>query len=218
MKVLLVAATGFELAPFLRSFKPKRQGNLYSFQFSSKIRVDVLITGVGMVSTAFEMGKNSDKKYDLVINAGICGSYVKGLMPGTVCRVVKDKIAELGAESGSSFIPGERLGFKSAAWLFPVNVKSNIHALKSYPKVKGITVNRVNGSAKSIAAVRKQFKPDIESMEGAAFFHACKALHLPCLQLRSVSNYVEVRNKRRWRTGLAIRNLNQELVKVLQSI
>jgi futalosine hydrolase len=51
--------------------------------------------------------------------------------------------------------------------------------------------------------------PQIESMEGAAFFYACRQLNVPCLQIRAVSNYVEKRNRDNWHIGLAIKNLNK---------
>jgi futalosine hydrolase len=48
----------------------------------------------------------------------------------------------------------------------------------------------------------------IESMEGAAFFYACRQAGVPCMQIRAVSNYVEKRNRDNWQIGLAVKNLN----------
>ncbi|KKO19734.1 MAG: hypothetical protein BROFUL_01556 [Candidatus Brocadia fulgida] len=45
-------------------------------------------------------------------------------------------------------------------------------------------------------------------MEGAAFFYACLMERIPCLQIRTISNYIEDRNKGRWNVPLAIDNLN----------
>ena len=61
-ELLVVAATEFEIEPFL-----KENNN-----------ADVLITGVGIPSTVFHLTKKlSEKKYDLVIQAGIAGTFNK---------------------------------------------------------------------------------------------------------------------------------------------
>jgi futalosine hydrolase len=39
-----------------------------------------------------------------------------------------------------------------------------------------------------------------------------------CLQIRSISNYVELRNKENWNIPLAINNLNIELEKIINSL
>ena len=69
-------------------------------------------------------------------------------------------------------------------------------------------MNCVTGSEKSIKNLIKRLNPTTESMEGAAVFYASKQLNIDCLQIRSISNYVEPRNKDNWKIGLAIKNLN----------
>jgi futalosine hydrolase len=81
--------------------------------------------------------------------------------------------------------------------------------------VKGITVNTVHGNSASIKKVKKKFNPDIESMEGAAFFFACQNEKIPCLQIRAISNYVEKRNKKKWKMKLAVKNLCTIIEKIL---
>jgi len=60
--------------------------------------------------------------------------------------------------------------------------------------------------------------PVTESMEGAAFFYACKQAGVPCLQIRAVSNYVEKRNRDAWQIGLAIKNLNSFAAEFLDRV
>jgi futalosine hydrolase len=91
-------------------------------------------------------------------------------------------------------------------------------ALKNIRDVKGITVNTVHGNTASIRKIVKKFNPDIESMEGAAFFFACAQFQIPCLQIRAVSNYVERRNKKNWKLDLAIKNLNFYIENLLMKI
>ena len=51
-------------------------------------------------------------------------------------------------------------------------------------------------------------------MEGAAVFKVCKEMKVPCIQIRSISNKVERRNKENWDLDLAISNLNMEIEKI----
>ena len=62
-------------------------------------------------------------------------------------------------------------------------------------KVKSITVNTVHANKKSIEKIIKRLNPDIENMEGAAVFKVCNFFNTPCIQLRSISNYVEKKIK-----------------------
>jgi len=45
-------------------------------------------------------------------------------------------------------------------------------------------------------------------MEGAAVFYVCSMEHIPFLQLRAISNRVELRNRRAWKMDLALANLS----------
>jgi len=53
-------------------------------------------------------------------------------------------------------------------------------------------------------------------MEGAAFFYVCQLQKIPHIQIRSISNYVEPRNRANWNISLAIKNLNEVLWKLIQ--
>ncbi|HSN50370.1 MAG TPA: hypothetical protein VLR52_03985, partial [Bacteroidales bacterium] len=64
----------------------------------------------------------------------------------------------------------------------------------------------------------KHWNPDIESMEGAAFFYACFMENVRCMQIRSISNRVEERDKSRWNLDLAFKNLNKTLLNLLNEL
>jgi futalosine hydrolase len=55
-------------------------------------------------------------------------------------------------------------------------------------------------------------------MEGAALHYVARMEKIPFIQLRSMSNYIAERNKKKWNMKEAIRNLNEELVKLLMKI
>lgn len=214
MKILLVAATKAEIEPFLTHFSFR---NLLPYNKSfGRYQVKVLIGGVGMVATAFSVGKAlSEHHFDLAINVGIAGSFIPSLKPGDVCQVKEDTLVELGAEDGEEFLSIETLGFGRSTYfekpdlLFP--------KLTNLKLVKAITVNKIHGNEKSISKIVAQFNPDIESMEGAAFFYVCEQTKTACLQIRAISNVVERRNREHWQIDLAIKTLNNTLIQLFES-
>ena len=63
-----------------------------------------------------------------------------------------------------------------------------------------------------------KYNPKIESMEGAALHYVCTDLEVPYLQIRSISNYVGERDKIKWKMPLAIANLNDTLVNIVNRL
>ena len=55
-------------------------------------------------------------------------------------------------------------------------------------------------------------------MEGAAFFLACLLSEVPFLEIRSISNFVEPRNREAWDLPLAIDNLNVALIELIKTL
>ena len=192
MNVLIVAATKSEIT-------------------SDKISdLPILITGVGMVNTAINLTKElSNNNYDLVINMGVAGCFSDEIKIGEVVEVVEDCFSEIGFENGESF---------SEFSDFDIKIKYKVEGKTSLRKVKGVTVNTVHGIENSIHKIVERLHPDIESMEGAAVFKVCEEMKIPCIQLRSISNKVEKRNKENWNLDLAISNLNIEVEKIITTL
>ncbi len=199
MKLLIVAATKAEIALVYEHF------NLPDRHFVQQSTFDILITGVGMTATAFALGKHLNNTYQLVVNVGVAGSFDKELALGSLVNIYEDTFAELGAEDHDDFISLKELGFGDITYHTNYN-------LTGLPKAKGITVNKVHGNAESIKQIIKRLAPQTESMEGAAVLYACNVNDIPCVQVRSISNYVEPRAKENWKIGLAIKNLNEWLI------
>ncbi len=201
MKILLVAATQPEIQPLLDYFEGEKP-------------FDVLITGVGMVATAFALGEQfAQKKYDLAINLGIAGSFDRTVNLGEVVSVEQDILSELGAENDLEFLPIEKLGFGESTFR-PIDPM----LLLPIKKLCAITVNTVHGEENSIKKITERLNPQLESMEGAAFFYACKRSNTPSIQIRAVSNYVEKRNRENWKIGLAVKNLNDFAIDLLKKL
>lgn len=207
MKILLVAATRAEIALLITHFHLPQQDFVKTKDF------DLLITGVGMTATAFALGKHLPGNYKLVLNLGIAGSFNRSIPLATVVNVTTDEFAELGAENGESFLSIDELGFGKATYAARNNLLHS--SLEKLQKVHGITVNRVHGNENSIIKVLEQSNPAVESMEGAAVLYCCEQEALPCVQIRSISNYVEVRNKENWQIGPAIKSLNEWAIRFL---
>ena len=205
MNVLVVSATEFEIEPLVH------ENNI----------ADVLITGIGIPATIFRLTKKlSQKNYDLVIQAGIAGTFSPDLKKGTVLLVDKDAFGDLGIyEKGnfktlfdSGFINENEFPF-SNGWLV------NRHEYLTHSSLSlatGITVNKITDDGIQIKKLSDKFKPDIESMEGAALHYICLQQKIKFLQLRSISNTVGERDKQKWEMKKATTNLNMELKKIIQ--
>jgi len=212
-KFLIVAATKPEVQPILTQFNIEVNSNEGLFKsHSSPSDVSVLITGVGMVNTAFYLGKYINDEFTNIINLGICGAFNRNLIIGEVVNITSDVISEMGAENDKDFIKISDLNLGTNVFY---SSDFNHAALNKLRKVKGITVNKVHGNDESIQKVISLYAPDVESMEGAAFFRACKDFNGKFIQLRAVSNYVEKRDKSKWNIPLAIKNVNECVIKLI---
>lgn len=208
----MVAATLTEIQPVLSRFAAVQDQKISS----GKYEMNSLITGVGMVATAFELAKHlANNSYDLAINAGIAGSFDPQLAIGQVLHITDDVFADLGAEDGDGFLSLDDLGFGQAG-VSPII--SSIDHLITLPKAKAITVNQAHGHEMSIAKIKARLNPQLESMEGAAFFYACNQFNLPAIQIRAISNVVERRKRTNWNIGLAVKNLNDFLIHFLNDL
>lgn len=207
MKILVVAATRQEIEPFIQ------MNNNY----------DTLVCGVGIPSTVYHLTKKLlQEKYELIIQAGIGGTFSKKIKKGEVVVVEQDTFADIGAEEDNKFKTLFQLGFADEndypfknSWL--VNT-SEVLKNTSLKKVNAVTINAINDRKKQIKGLKKMFAADIESMEGAAFHFVCMQEKVPFIQIRAVSNKVGERDKSKWKIKAAIKNLNAALIKLTDSI
>lgn len=222
MLITIVSATPFEIAP-LTSFLEKNLVKHSNGTFhQGPLQVRILVTGVGMPLTAWQLGKYvGQERPDLIINAGVAGAFNRTLELGTVVNVVSERYGDLGAEEADgSFMDVHEMGLIEKSEKPFENGRMNNPSAAQFaflPAVHGLTVNKVHGSAASIEKIKAKYTVDVESMEGAAFFLACLQEKLSFLEIRAISNYVEVRNRDNWKLGLAIEALNKVLLQMIQS-
>ena len=219
MKLLVTAATTLEIQPFL-TFLDQHRPTLSA----AGCDIDILIAGIGMMHTAYSLGRHlAANKLDLAIQAGIAGTFRQEWDLGRVVLIGQEYLADLGAEDNGQF----KDLFDIELWQPSqppftgnslVNTFAGLPYRPSLPIATGVSVNAVSGSEATIKRLVNKYAPDIESMEGAAFHYACLQEQVPFLQLRSISNYVEVRDKSKWKIPLAVNALNDELVKTISTL
>ncbi|MBL4624888.1 MAG: futalosine hydrolase [Flavobacteriales bacterium] len=207
MRILLVAATIAEIEPFEHQTQDSQ--------------VDVLITGVGMVATTFQVTKKlSQDSYDLVINAGIAGAFDHTIKIGKVVEIKTEQFSELGVEDDANFVSAFELGLiQENEYPFNLEKLDNPDAgISGLQLVDAITVSTVHGNETSIQKIMERCSPQVESMEGGAVAYVCLQEKIRFVQIRAISNYVEKRNKDAWNIALAIANLNVELMKLIANL
>ncbi len=214
MNQLIVVSTLKEIQPFLNSFNVSQKSSTSGFIKLSD-ELELLISGIGSPSTIFTLTKLlSARQYGRIVQVGIAGSYKHDIPLGSIVEVGQDCFADLGIDDNGSFVQLFNTGLSSA------NEKPFKNGLlvnpgqknTGFPNVRSITVNTASGSNELIQQRKSYFNPDIESMEGAAAFFVCMQMGIPIMQMRSISNMVEPRNKKAWEMDIAIKNLNNWLM------
>lgn len=217
-KVFLFAATEFEILPTIQHLESNFQKKSFFEYSSGELSIFPVITGVGSMLTSLAMSRtNNLKDADLLINAGVAGSYNKELNIGDVVEVIEDRFGDLGVEEADGTFTDifEMELMNGDQFPFEKGIIKN-ESQTSYQKVSAITVNKVHGTESSITKISKKYKAEIETMEGAAFLYTSKIMDLKCIQIRAISNYVEPRNKDNWNIQLAIDSLNKALIGIMK--
>jgi futalosine hydrolase len=222
MDILIVAATKFEIEPLLTATGAiETRVDFWEASIGSN-SVHFVVTGVGMVATTFSLTKILTRnKYNLVVNVGIAGAINRELALTQAVVVAADSFYELGVEDGEQFIPWHKMNIASNDdnLFLEGQLWNDTGVAKEFnlEQVSGITVNRVHGNDASIEQLKKSSQAAIETMEGAAVFYVCKSLNVAFVAIRSISNYVELRNRENWKLNEAIKSLNEVVLQWLNN-
>ncbi len=218
MNCLVLSSTIFEIKPFIEYCRNSNKLDHLDLQ------LEFVIGGVGQVNTTYALMKYLQmKRPDVVVMAGIAGSFTSKLQLGDVVVVKDEVMADLGVQ--------EKDGYKDvfdlnliASNQSPFSKKKLVNPSSEYlkrtklKKVSGVTVNQVTSSKKTAELYQLKYKAAIESMEGAALHFVCIKENIPFLQIRSISNYVGERNKKKWKVKEAVEQLNIELTRFVESL
>ena len=217
MNLLITSPTWAEIKPLEKLLQQwDEEGSM------KKHVVEIAVTGIGGVSTAFHLGKLLPSgNWDYALHLGICGSFREEYPIGVTVHIIEECFGDLGAEDDEKFIDvfeiglldREKFPFENGKLVNPSAIPSA--EVASLPQVTGISVNKVHGNDNSITSIISKYHPDVESMEGAAFFYCCKLSSIPFMEIRTVSNKAEKRDRSRWDTDLAIKNLNETAAAVI---
>ena len=211
--ILVVAATAKEIDPFIELVRTVHLNN----------NIDILISGIGLTASTYHLAKQlALKKYDLVIQAGVGGCFDLQIPLGAVVAVKQDVIADqsvielqrLKTLFDLKLVPQDQYPYKKG-WL--INPNKDVLKKIKLKIVKGISVNQISTSKQMIKFYRNVFDPVTESMEGAALHYVCLMENVPFVQIRSISNYIGERNKKKWDMMDSIANLNDRLIKTIHN-
>jgi len=211
--ILVIAATAKEINPFIEL---TRTGDL-------KNNIDILISGIGLAASTYHLAKQlALKKYDVVIQAGVAGSFDLRIALGAVVAVKQDTIADqsvvelqkLKTLFDLKLVPQDQYPYKKG-WL--INPNKEILKKTKLKTVRGISVNQISTSKQMMKFYRAVFDAVTESMEGAALHYVCLMENLPFVQVRSISNYIGERNKKKWDMNKSIANLNVALTTLINN-
>jgi futalosine hydrolase len=224
MKILIAAATPFEIGPLQQHLEQHFVPSGPSQYQRGPTEVSVLITGVGLPLMAYAMGRVlGAKEFGLAINAGIAGAFQPHWEIGQVVQVVSERFADLGVQEADGRFTDvhelELIGPEQSPFTQGRLLNPRAEGASFLPQAHGLSVNKVHGYPPDIAAIRQKYPDaDVESMEGAAFFYACLLENIPFLEIRAISNRVEARNRANWDLPLAIGRLNEVLVEMVGAV
>lgn len=218
MRVIITAATVGEWMPAFTSLN-----ELYT-EKSTRFKVQFYQSGVGMLASAVSLTRLAlEDRPDLIIQMGIAGSFTSNTEPGKVVVVNQEMLGDTGVEEGgvwkdlfdlklekSSYHPWEKRKLPNP-WLSKYN-------LLQLPEVDAITVNQVSTGSARIAQLIKKYKPELESMEGAALHYIGRETGIPFIQIRAVSNMVGERDKSKWLMKESLSNLNQTVIQYVEQL
>jgi futalosine hydrolase len=212
MQLLLCSATELEIKPTIDFI---REENFHE--------VEILITGVGMIATAYSLTKSIlNKRPRFILQAGVAGCLDEKLPLTKIVMVENENLGDLGVEENESFktlFDLKLVDRNSFPWK-NAKLANTIELLKStgLTIVDAVTVNEISTNKERIAYYRQQLNASVESMEGAALHYVALQEKIPFLQMRSLSNFVGERDKSKWVMEIAIANLNIELIRILAKL
>jgi futalosine hydrolase len=222
MNLLLTSATYFEVNQTI-NYLDKHWHKVSEGSWNSENHeIHLLVTGVGVFNTLYELKNRLNQfSYSLIIQAGIGGSYQKNKSLGKVYYMATERFGDIGMEqkdgSFTSIFETPLLDKNSLPFKEGVLINPEATLAKFLPVAHGITLNTVTGTqGKAEKIIEKYPEVEIENMEGASFFYVCLKENIPFMSIRSISNYVEDRNKEHWKMDEAIESLNKTVTDLLE--
>jgi futalosine hydrolase len=219
-RICIVAATLKEVEPLIQYFETNAIKHSSSHFQIDDLEIDILITGIGVLHTTYSlMNYLTDHQPHAWIQMGIGGAVDTSLEIGSVFLIESETVFDFGAQDKDGrVINAFELGWMdSEEFPYSNSVLSCFYILteKSIPFASGMTTIHSLGFQEKIEKISEGLHGQIENMEGAAFFYVSLMKSIPFLSLRSISNYVEVRDTSKWNIAFAINQLNEKIIFLL---
>ena len=218
MKVVITSATEKETEQIkLRLYSVYTQENArFGLSFHN--------SGVGILSSCFSITKLIfEQKPDLIIQAGIAGTFDNNIALGKVVTVNNEILADTGVEENGSFKDlfdlnlQQENSFPYTSRRLPNTFLSKLNILK-LEEVTGITINEITTRLARVEELKTKYHPSIESMEGASLHYCCLQTSTPFIQIRAISNYIGERDKSKWKFKDAFDNLTAVTIKFIKHL
>lgn len=217
--ILIASATKLEITPFLQSITDADLSeipNPFTIQHKN-INITILITGVGGIQTTYYLTRylSAHPIPDLIIFPGIAGSFNPKFRIGDVVLIKDDLFGDIGAENPQgkfedlwelNLIHPKQPPFVNRKIVCPHIERFGIAELAS-----GLTVNKVTSTQEKATKIQNHFRVDIETMENASMYYVAAQFDCLFIGIRTISNFVGVRDKSQWNIPLAVSKLNESL-------
>lgn len=212
MKVVVTSATEIEIVQIKQALNPA-----YTVA-NPAFTVLFAQSGIGILSSCFSIAKLIfEEKPDLVVQAGIAGTFNNEISLSSVVAVKEEIAADTGVEENGTFKDLFDLNLLNDN-LFPFNnrrlINTNLDKLNylKLHQVTGITVNEITTRPERITQYKKRYNPFIETMEGASLHYCCLQTSTSFIQIRAISNYIGERDKSKWELKNTLKNLSDTIL------
>lgn len=205
-RILITAATSMELEFLLKQSVEKDGFRIFE---NENTEFTLLVSGIGSALSAFSLSRLlQQKSFDTAVQIGIAGSFHEKFPIGSLVKISSDVFADIClSDNGKPIHEASFDDFRT----WPFTDGKLIPDLQNFshirlPEASAITVNSVTAGSDKRLFWLQRYNPDVETMEGAAFYYACMKENIPCVQIRAVSNFVGTGNNN-WKTKDSIDNL-----------
>jgi len=218
MKVVITSATEKEVLQI------KQVINSSYIAKSNGLQVLFNTSGVGILSSAFSITTLIFKeKPDLIIQAGIAGTFNNQAALGKVVAVKEEFLADTGVEENGLFKDLFDLNLQQENTSPFINKKLVNPALSKFnllhlDEVTGVTINEITTRAERILQLKEKYNAETESMEGASLHYCCLQTNTPFIQIRAISNYIGERDKSKWNFKDSLENLSTAVITYIEHL
>ncbi|MEY2829448.1 MAG: futalosine hydrolase [Bacteroidota bacterium] len=214
MHILFIAATLFESELLIQQYPFAKNENCYTAKVNNH-RIDLLLTGVGIVNTTYFLQQYLiTNKPEMVIQYGIAGVHPHFCALGNCFAITHEIFADIGVFENGNYKNLEELNLSSSN-ISLVNHSVLQLLIPEIKTAKARTVSLIESDSIRLLILNKKYNVDVESMEGAAFHFVMAHTKIPYLQIRAASNFIGERDKTNWEMKLAVDNINELVLKII---